>query len=175
MLNYLDQSGVIKGSAFQRGGFRTNLGYQVNDRIQVNGNLAVSRSQNSLVRTSTNTTQTAGGIVRSVLNYTPVKPVERTLEGVVQLVGTNEEDTRLEDPTYFQLFGANPLRYTDEVTEQHNFTRIIGGINTTIDLFAGFSANVRLAANYIDRKNNSYYPRTVSEGFWFKWLGGGCC
>lgn len=166
MLNYLDQEGIILGSKFKRGGFRTNLGYQVTDRIRVSGNLAVSRSQNSLVRTSTNTTQTAGGIVRSVLNYTPVLPVERNPEtGQIQLTDFEGEDSRLEDPTVFQLFGANPLRYTDEVTEEQNFTRIIGGINTTVQLIGGLSADVRLAANYIDRKNNSYYPRTVSEGF----------
>lgn len=165
MLNYLDQEGVIKGSAFSRGGLRTNLGYQVTDWIRVSGNLAVTRSQNSLVRTSTNTTQTAGGIVRSVLNYTPILPVERTVEGLVQLVEQGGADERLEDPTYFQLYGANPLRYTDEVTEQHNFTRAIGGLNATVSLLKGLSADIRLAANYIDRKNNSYYPRTVSEGF----------
>ncbi|MBX2877973.1 MAG: TonB-dependent receptor [Saprospiraceae bacterium] len=165
MLNYLDQEGVIKGSAFQRGGLRTNLSYQVNDWIRVAGNLALTRSQNSLVRTSTNTTQTAGGIVRSVLNYTPILPVERTLEGLVQLVEQNGTDQRLEDPSYFQLYGANPLRYTDEVTEQHNFTRAIGGLNATLSLLKGLTADIRLAANYIDRKNNSYYPRTVSEGF----------
>lgn len=165
MLNYLDQEGIIKGSQFRRGGLRTNLGYQVNDRIQVSANLAVTRSKNSLVRTSTNTTQAAGGIVRSVLNYTPIQPVERNEDGVVQLVGTDPEDNRLEDPTVFQLFGANPLRYTDEVTEEQNFTRVIGGLNTQIELFAGLTADFRLAANFIDRKNNSYYPRTVAEGF----------
>lgn len=165
MLNYLDQEGIILGSNFKRGGLRTNISYEVNNRISVTGNLAVTRSQNSLIRTSTNTTSAAGGIVRSVLNYTPILPVERTLEGNVQLIGTDAEDDRLEDPTVFQLFGANPLRYTDEVTEQQNFTRIIGGVNTSIKLFEGLSADLRLAANYIDRKNNSYYPRTVSEGF----------
>jgi TonB-linked SusC/RagA family outer membrane protein len=134
----------------------------VNDWISVSGNLAATRSRNSFVRTSTNTTQAAGGIVRSVLNFTPIRSVER-VDGVVQLVQFDDE--RLVDPTVFQLFGANPVRYTDEVVEEQNFTRIIGGLNTTIKLFDGLSADIRLAANYIDRKNNSYYPRTVSEGF----------
>ncbi len=165
LLNYLDQEGIIKGSAFQRGGLRTNINYAVNDWITVSGNLAVTRSQNSLVRTSTNTTQAAGGIVRSVLNYTPIRPVERSEDGIVKLIEMDPEDPRLEDPNIFQQFGANPLRYTDEVTEQHNFTRIIGGINTSIKLYEGLSADIRLAANYIDRNNNTYYPRTVAEGF----------
>lgn len=165
MANYLDQNGVIKGSNFQRGGMRTNLNYEVNDRVRVSANLAVSRSVNSLVRTSTNTTQNAGGIIRSVLNYSPIRPVERNMDGEVVLVGTDDDDPRLEDPGYFQQFGANPLRYTDEVTEQHNFTRMIGGVNAQIDLFKGVVADIRLASNYIDRKNNTYYPRTVAEGF----------
>jgi TonB-linked SusC/RagA family outer membrane protein len=165
LLNYLNQEGVIKGSVFTRGGFRTNLNYEVNERVSISGNLAVTRSQNSLVRTSTNTTQTAGGIIRSILNYTPIRPLERNEEGELQLFGSDAEDNRLEDPAIFQLFGANPLRYTDEVTEEQNFTRVIGGINTSIQLFKGLSADIRLAANYIDRKNNTYYPRTVAEGF----------
>jgi len=165
LLNYLDQEGVIIGSQFKRGGLRTNLSYEVNKRVRVSGNLAVTRSQNSLVRTSTNTTQTSGGIIRSVLNYTPIRALSKNEDGALEIVGANSEDDRFEDPTFFQLYGANPLRYTDEVTESHNFTRVIGGVNTTIDLFAGIKADFRLAANYIDRKNNSYYPRTVSEGF----------
>ena len=163
--NYFDQEGVIIGSQFKRGGLRTNLSYEVNKRVRVSGNLAVTRSQNSLVRTSTNTTQTSGGIIRSVLNYTPIRALSKNEDGALEIVGANSEDDRFEDPTFFQLYGANPLRYTDEVTESHNFTRVIGGVNTTIDLFAGIKADFRLAANYIDRKNNSYYPRTVSEGF----------
>lgn len=165
MLNYLDQEGVIIGSRFKRGGLRTNINYKLNDRIQVNGNMAFTRSNNSLVRTSTNTTQSAGGIVRSVLNYTPIRSLFTNQDGIVEIVGEDENDPRLEDPSVFQLFGANPLRYTDEVTESHNFSRFIGGFNTSIDLVAGFSADIRLAANYVDRKNNTYYPRTVAEGF----------
>ena len=165
MLNYLDQEGVIIGSRFKRGGLRTNMSYQINDRIRVNGNLAFTRSNNSLVRTSTNTTQSAGGIIRSVLNYTPIRSLVTNPDGTIEIIGNEEGDPRLEDPSVFQQFGANPLRYTDEVTESHNFTRVIGGVNTVIDLYGGFSADIRLAANYIDRKNNTYYPRTVSEGF----------
>jgi len=165
MLNYLDQEGVIIGSKFRRGGLRTNLSYQLNDRIRVNGNLAYTRSNNSLVRTSTNTTQSAGGIIRSVLNYTPIRPLFTNDDGMLEILGDEDGDPRLEDPAVFQQFGANPLRYTDEVTESHNFSRVIGGINTIIDLTSGFSADIRLATNYIDRKNNTYYPRTVSEGF----------
>ena len=165
LVNYLDQQGVIKGSGFVRGGIRTNLAYDVNDRVKINTSLSITRSQNSLVRTSTNTTQTAGGIVRSVLNYSPVRAVQRDEDtDAVVVVGNDGDDERLEDPAFFQLYGANPLRYTDEVTEQHSFTRAIGGVNMTVKLIGGLSADVRLAANYVDRKNNTYYPRTVSEG-----------
>ena len=164
LASYLDQSGIIKGSNFRRGGFRTNLGYDVTDRVTVTGNLAITRSSNSLVRTSTNTTQASGGIIRSVLNYQPIRPVFRNADGVVR--PRNEDaDFRLEDPSIFQQFGANPLRYTDEVTEQQNFTRVIAGINTSIKLTDWLTGEVRLASNYLDRKNNTYYPRTVTEGF----------
>jgi len=165
LANYLNQEGIILGSQFQRGGLRTNLSYQVNDRVRINGNLAVSRSQNSLVRTSTNTTSQAGGIVRSVLNYKPIRDIEVAADGSLNVFGLVGADSRVVDPSTFQQFGANPLRYTDEVTESHNFTRVIGGFNATVDIFGGLSADIRLAANYIDRKNNTYYPRTVAEGF----------
>ncbi len=164
LASYLDQSGVIKGSQFTRGGLRTNLSYNVNDRVNVTGNLAVTRSRNNLVRSSTNTTQATGGIVRSVLKYPPIRPVFRDTNGVVKL-RENEDDFRLEDPAIFQQFGANPLRYTDEVTEEQNFTRLLAGVNVSVEIFEWLSADVRLAANYLDRKNNTYYPRTVSEGF----------
>lgn len=165
MLNHLNQQGIIIGSQFMRNGLRTNSSLKVNDRITVNGNVAFSKATNNLVRTTTGTTQSAGGIIRSVLNYSPIRSVVVNDDGLLDVVGASEDDPRLEDPAVFQQFGANPLRYTDEVTESHNFSRVIGGINTQVDLGLGLALDIRLATNYVDRKNYTYYPRTTSEGF----------
>jgi TonB-linked SusC/RagA family outer membrane protein len=150
----LDQAGVIRGSQFRRGGLRTNLNRNLfSNRLQVNGNVAMTQSINNMVRSSTINGYQAVGIVRQALTYTPF-----------QLPDTTRKDPRQEDPLSLSVFGANPLRYTDEVKERDQITRALGGLRGIATLATGLTLDLSVGGNYEGRAYSNYFPRTVGEG-----------
>lgn len=162
MGNYLIQEGVIKGSQYKRGGLRMNLDNQVNDWLKTSTNISFSRSGNALVRTASTTSGLEGGIVRGALNYQPIPYYTVDSSGEVHVVDYKKDRSVSQD--IFNRFGASPLRYTDEVKSKQTVNSGFGGFNAYITLPKGFMFQTRLGANYFDQLNETYYPRTVSEG-----------
>ncbi|MFL5581086.1 MAG: carboxypeptidase-like regulatory domain-containing protein, partial [Gemmatimonadaceae bacterium] len=151
--NVLDQDGVITGSEYRRGGLRLNLDRNVTSRLRISNNLAVTRSLNDMVRTSTINGYRAIGIVRQALTYVPFAWRD-----------TTQADPRTENAETFNTYGANPLRYTDEVSENDQQSNALGGLRAVTTLGAGVSLDLNLSGYYNRRSYNTYYPRTVTEG-----------
>src|SRR5205085_762597 len=103
--------------------------------VRISSSLDVTRSKANLVRSSGTEGTSAEGIVRGALRYSPL-PNEAYDTSRLAV------DPRAENPALFGSFGANPLRYTDEV---HEGETGIGG-------------------NYERKGVDSYFPRTVFEG-----------
>lgn len=162
MGNYLVQEGVIKGSQYKRGGVRVNLDNQVLDWIKTSTNLSLSRSTNNLVRTAAGTGGLEGGIVRGALNYQPIPYYTVDSNNQVQVIDYKNDRTVSQD--IFNRFGASPLRYTDEVKSTQTVTSGFGGFNAYVDILKGLMFQTRLGVNYFEQLNETYYPRTVSEG-----------
>lgn len=155
--NYYDQSGAIIGSGFKRGGVRMNIDRQLNSILHVSSNLNGTRSTSQLVRTSGTEGTTAQGIIRSAIRYSPL-PVEAIDSAKAG------GDPRAENQSYFSRYGANPTRYTDEVNESESINRGLGSVRISAKLPANFSFETSLGGNFEQRNNDSYFPRTVSEG-----------
>jgi TonB-linked SusC/RagA family outer membrane protein len=151
--NLLSQAGVIRGSEFRRGGLRVNLDRTVSKRFRVTSNLAVTRSINDMVRSSTINGYRSIGIVRQAVTYVPMS-----------FRDTTQADPRAEDATTWATYGANPLRYTDEVHENDQLTRGLGGVRGVATLGGGFSLDLSLGTNYERRTYDAYFPRSVNEG-----------
>ena len=152
--NWLQQTGVIRGSMFRRGGLRMNLDRNVvGPQLRISSNLAVTRSVNNMVRSSTLNGYQDVGIVRAALWYTPW-----------MLPDSTRTDPRQEDPNTPGILGSNPLRYTDEVKELDQLTRGVGGAKLTATLPYGLILETSLGGNYEGRNYANYFPRTVSEG-----------
>jgi len=154
--NLLDQGGVIRGSEFKRGGLRVNVDRDVSHAFRITSNVAVNRSFNDMVRSSTINGYRSIGIVRQALTYVPMQYVDSS---------RLSNDPRAEDPTVWSQYGANPLRYTDQVHEGDQVTRGIGGLRGLATLGRGFSLDFNIGANYERRSYDTYFPRTVNEGF----------
>ncbi|HEY0778563.1 MAG TPA: SusC/RagA family TonB-linked outer membrane protein, partial [Gemmatirosa sp.] len=151
--NLLDQQGVVNGSSFRRGGARFNLDRNVTDRFRLSSNFTLTRSINDMVRSSTINGYNAIGIIRDAVTYTPIWNADSAKYG-----------SRVEDPTTLANFGSSPLRYTDEVSENDQVTRGLGGIRGTLTLGKGFSFDENIGANYEARNYGAYFPSTVNEG-----------
>jgi TonB-linked SusC/RagA family outer membrane protein len=154
--NLLDQSGVIRGSEFKRGSLRFNLDRSVSPAFRLSSNVGVTRSLNDMVRSATINGYRSIGIVRQAVTYVPMQFVDSS---------RLSNDPRAEDPTVWMQYGANPLRYTDEVHEGDQVTRGIGGVRGVATLGHGFALDFNIGANYERRTYGVYFPRTVNEGF----------
>ncbi len=154
--NLLQQQGVIRGSEFSRGGLRVNLDRSLNQRLRVSSNLSVTRSLNDMVRSSTINGYRSIGIVQQALAYVPMTYQDTSKKAV---------DPRAEDPTVWASYGANPLRYTDEVQESDQQTRGLGGLKAIYTLGNGLALDLSVGGNYERRTYQIYFPRTVNEGY----------
>ncbi len=155
--NYFNQDGAIRGSGFARGGIRANLDRKLNSIIRISSSLDVTRSKANLVRSSGTEGTSAEGIVRGAIRYSP-------LPSDVYDTTRLATDPRAENPTYFGRFGADPLRYTDEVRESETVTRGIGGLRLIGQLTPFLSVETSIGGNYERKGVDSYFPRTVYEG-----------
>ncbi|MEO6527433.1 MAG: TonB-dependent receptor plug domain-containing protein, partial [Gemmatimonadaceae bacterium] len=142
--NYYDQQGAIIGSGFRRGGARMNVNRQLTPVFHIQSNLAGTRSASKLVRTSGTEGTVAQGIVRSAIRYSPL-PVE-ALDSA-----RAGADARAENLAYFNRFGANPTRYTDEVKESETETRVIGSVRLGIKLPMSLNFESSVGGNYTAR------------------------
>src|SRR5204862_217785 len=155
--NYFDQGGAIRGSGFGRGGVRANLDRRLNSIVRISSSLDVTRSKANLVRSSGTEGTSAEGIVRGALRYSPL-PNEAYDTSRLAV------DPRAENPALFGSFGANPLRYTDEVHEGETVTRGLGGVRMFAQLMPSLSFETSIGGNYERKGVDSYFPRTVYEG-----------
>jgi TonB-linked SusC/RagA family outer membrane protein len=155
MANWLDQTGVIRGSGFDRTGLRINLDRNVFSAVRVSTNVALTRSLNNMVRTASMSGWRNVGIVRQALTYVPIQWPDTT--------GTRT-DPRAEDAATWSAYGANPLRYTDEVSESDQITRGVGGLRAVTQLGHGLALDISVGSNYERRSYKTYFPRTVNEG-----------
>src|SRR5437868_6127217 len=155
--NYFDQGGAIRGSGFGRGGVRANLDRRLNSIVRISSSLDVTRSKANLVRSSGTEGTSAEGIVRGALRYSPL-PNEAYDTSRLAV------DPRAENPALFGSFGANPLRYTDEVHEGETVTRGLGGLRLFAQLMPSLSVETSIGGNYERKGVDSYFPRTVFEG-----------
>jgi len=94
--------------------------------------------------------------VRGALRYSPL-PNERTN------LSPRGRSAGRKKPGLFGSFGANPLRYTDEVHESETVTRGLA----SQDVRAAHAISVvqtSIGGNYERKGVESYFPRTVYEG-----------
>ena len=156
--NVLSQQGVILGSSFRRGGIRANLDRVVNERFRMQTNLALTRSINDMVRSSTTSGYRDIGIVRQAVTYVPMKNLN------ADTTTTNNDPRAVNTETWLR-YGADPLRYTDEVSENDGITRGLGNFKIITQLPLGVALDLSIGGNYERRGYGEYLPRTVNEGY----------
>lgn len=154
--NWLDQNGVIIGSDFRRYGVRVNLDKEVTPYLKISTSNEVTRSNNDMVITASQTSQNEAGVVRSAVTYPPFFPIADTALARI--------DPNYTDPTYLSQYGANPLNYLHSVPENEQFTHAVSNVKATFDLTHGFAADISGGGQYQGRDYSLYTPRTVQEG-----------
>lgn len=140
-LNNTNQEGTISGTLFNRLGARINTEFDLNSRIKIGQNLAVSRTRQSGQQVL-NAQSVMGGQGDAIINTTlmmfPTIPVYDSRRKSGYGHGT------LRDA---EIYLYNPIGIREMYTSQEDHTRIIGNIYANINIIEGLEYRVNFATN----------------------------
>jgi TonB-linked SusC/RagA family outer membrane protein len=149
---YLDQEGIIEGSAFQRYTLRLGLTHKMNDDITIGANMNSALAQHDRLPANAPYFGQPPGIIYSALVHSPVvKPY-------------NEDGTINQRNNQSFLGGgtttaSNPLAIMKYISEDIQNTRIFGNLYTEYDIMDNLSFKSLLGYN-LESIQQSFYRGT---------------
>ena len=149
---YLDQEGIIEGSAFQRYTLRLGLTHKLNDDLRMGANMNSALAQHDRLPANAPYFGQPPGIVYSALVHSPVvKPY-------------NEDGTINQRNNQSFLGGgtttaSNPLAIMEYISEDIQNTRIFGNLYTEYDIMDNLSFKSLLGYN-LESIQQSFYRGT---------------
>ena len=157
---YLNQNGIIKNSDFMRGGIRLNVNSKLNERVTISSRLFASRAvQNGASPSDGTTTRNYGkSVVGSTTINFPTVPVYNT-------------DGSYSNPKLYSFTVAdieNPVAFANETLNKNTTNRFQGVIEGKVELIKGLMNTLRLSADNVERRADTYYPKILpqlSSGF----------
>ncbi len=139
---YLDQKGVLRGTSSDKFSFRSNVNFQVNDKIKIGTDL--SATHRSIDEPST----TASSMMEMVFKAQAFHP-------------TYLEDGRYAD-TWVRSPGHNiyrhPLVWADEGFLKTNNLRLLGSIYTDIEIAPWLNYHAKAGVNKLDGFQKRFVP-----------------
>lgn len=145
--DYLNQSGIVIGSGFDRMGLNSNLEQRIGKRIKMGAKINLSLSKNK----GMNTSWDENAILKKAMQTNPFLPKDFTLD--------NEDET---SDTYSHN-NENVLTYLNTVDNQKKTSRIIGNvfieyeIAKDLDFYTSYGIN-----RYIDDRHQ-FLPATTQR------------
>ncbi|MFD2937155.1 SusC/RagA family TonB-linked outer membrane protein [Spirosoma flavum] len=141
--NYVNQSGIVQNSDFNRYILRTNINTQVNDKLSLRLNLSGTKSKNH----NTN----GGGALIQALAWAPTTPA----------YGSDGQPT-FTDPTGSVY--RNPLDYLYDQSVDANRTtfNVNGGLNYKLPI-KGLTLDLQYAINYLNAQNENFTGKRLSN------------
>ncbi|WP_461135822.1 SusC/RagA family TonB-linked outer membrane protein [Spirosoma lituiforme] len=141
--NYVNQSGIVQNSDFNRYIFRSNLNTQINNRLAFRLNLSGTKTKNH----NTN----GGGALIQALAWAPTTPA----------YGADGQ------PTFIDPIGSvyrNPLDYLYDqsiVSERTTFN-VNGGLNYQLPI-KGLTLDLQYAINYLNAQDKNFTGQRLSN------------
>lgn len=141
---YYDQDGIIKNTNYHRYNLRSNLSHQINKRLRVDANIALSSSNN---RRSTGD----GNIYSPWINALKASPdyAIYTNDGTY-----NDVNASLYNP-------INLIEGQEQITKKY---RAIINLKGKLNILPGFYYNIGLNGDYNIMHETGYYPATSIQG-----------
>ncbi len=147
--DFLDQDGIVLGSEFRRYAIRANMGYELTEKLKLDLNSHISKTEDSPVTLNTFSGENSGSPINSALLWSPTDPVftdkanrEYTLPGYDTDVGP--------------LTDYNPVALAAEPIRDFNQLSSLINANLSYKLLEGLSVNIRGAIRLIDEENNEF-------------------
>lgn len=147
MMNYFDQAGIIKASAFQRGSLRLNLSSDISKKFNISTNLMIGRARRDMVPDGGE----GGGLLPALTTLPMMSP--RNEDGEYNL-------TQELYPETANLVG-NPLMAIENNDNFETTTRILGNVSLRYNFIEDLSLTVLLGVDNETREYNFYSPSVV--------------
>jgi TonB-linked SusC/RagA family outer membrane protein len=148
-IGYLNQEGIVRGSAFDRLSLRLNTAHKVTDRFRIGNNLSISRSLNNQVVEN----QVFGAAIPLTVIYPPVIPA-RLPDGTLGMPG----DVGL------SFIRTNPLVQTDLRYFESEKVRLLGNVYAELDLLKGLTYRLNLGGDFLYGGSDQFLPPLVGRG-----------
>lgn len=150
--NFLEQDGIVRGTAFRRYSGRVNLERTFTERFRAETNISISRIRHDLSQVENG--QLAGnsrGILAAMV-YDPALPVRNESGDYIKRAVLGE-------------FIDNPVATVNELIDQRNETRFVGSVFGEYALRDGLRIQNRFAVNIWDAFNPFFAPSKIQQGF----------
>ncbi len=145
---FFDQSGIVKGTSFQRFSVRSNIDVKVNNRLKIGTNAFVSRTGNTN-RISDNSLY---GVIINTLAADPLMPVL-------------ESDGEYADPFDYHSWYAleNPRASTDLYDRSVTTNRLLGTVFGEYIIWKDLKFMSSWSADYQNWRDDLYYPSNTRQ------------
>lgn len=139
---YYYQEGIVKRNQYDRMNLRTNIDHQVNKRLKVRANLALSRSDNDRIWGDNNI---YGAWLQS-MRARPDQPIHNA------------------DGTYYPSKINNPVQLMKEPNANTKIYRGIIGLQTELMIIDGLYWRMNLGGDYAYMNESIFQPSTSKQG-----------
>lgn len=151
--NYFDQEGIVVGSGFKRYAMRFNLASKLSDRLSLSVNLNPSFANSDLVPAEN--PYFVDGIVNNALLTFPIFPVYNP-DGSLAVNGQNALGLTT-------VPAENPVALAEQIEDQLEQFRLIGGAALEMDLIKGLKFKSYLGFDINSFRRDYYRPSTIGN------------
>ncbi len=147
--DFLDQEGIVLGSGFRRYSARASLNIKPNDKLTLNLNTFLTRTEDRPTTLNAFSGENAGSPINSALLWSPTDPVfSDPVNGVYTLPNFDSEVGPTTD--------YNPVALAHEpVREYHTSGTVLNG-NISYEILRGLTLHLRGAVRQIDDENSEF-------------------
>lgn len=149
--NYLDQSGIIKGSELKRYSLKANMESSVTEKVSIGLNTNFSHLDNNVV---------SNEAYYNAISMSPLRPIyDSTGKPMVDI-----------DPNTGTITVTNPLALTKEAVFKKIDDRLIGNVYLDYKVIPSLTFRSNAGADIYKNQQFEYYPRSTGAGYLLKGL-----
>lgn len=144
--NYLDQSGIIKGSELKRYSLKANIESSVTDKVSIGLNTNFSHLENHIV---------SNEAYYNAISMSPLRPIyDSTGKPLVDI-----------DPNTGTITVTNPLALTNEAINHKTDDRLIANVYLNYNIVPNLNFRSNVGADIYKNQQFEYYPRSTGAGY----------
>ncbi|MFA5327576.1 MAG: SusC/RagA family TonB-linked outer membrane protein [Prolixibacteraceae bacterium] len=151
--SYFGQTGILKGSDFQRASFRSNVDTKLAKGLSVASNLSVSHVWGNNGKSEGDGGNNAGAVNSAVL-MPPTVPIKQADGSYTQM-----------NPTPGGSTIQNPVPIVDYATDYQEIDRILGTVEANWEIIKDLSLKVTFGTDMSSANRNVYWPKETVNGF----------